>query len=467
MSTTPPENQASGNYVPVGQMPPSRRPQQDSRQQPPAKSVGSKTGPVIVTLAIVLLVVIGVVVWSTVRRSSEPGTTPSGTALPVTTPSGSFGLDAWSAPIPTGMKYPAMFNVGLGNVVVAYAPNLDSKSVVKGINIDTGSIIWTQTDAIGLHLGGDSTGFALLTDTHLLVIDPSTGATIGEADITTSDTFLWAGEGFVLTENSTKDQICARRMNNPGKCAWSAPDIQLPYDLDASKYMRSGYVFGDGKWVNTGDGVRELATGKRAKFGQDTNRNSPAETVFVGSAGRIFKVNDSYDDMLHMKFQPWDTSTDKQISPQVSADTVSADPASSVYLAFSADGASRTTTVTAYDWATGEPKWQKSMDSADAKSRLLIGGYLVTESDYSVMAYDELTGDVAWQDNSMATIEGVRDGYVYFSSYAKLKASNSGNKFSTAQQVSLPEMTSTFSILVLPDAVCVMSYDGNLYVLHG
>ena len=450
-------------------MPPNQWPQQGYPQQPPDQSVGSKKGPIIVTLAIVLLVVIGIVVWFTVGRSSEPDTTPSGTSLPGTTPSGSFGLDAWSTPIPTGMKYPVMFNVGLDNVVVAYAPNLDSKSVVKGINIDTGSIIWTQTDSIGLHLGGDSTGFALLTDTHLLVIDPSTGATIGEADITTSDTFLWAGNGFVLTENYAKDQICARRMSNPGKCAWSAADIGLPFSLGSSKYMRSGYVFDDGKWVNTGDGVRELATGKRAKFGQDINKRLLAVAAFVGSAGRIFKVNYSDDGTLHMKFQPWDTNTDKPISPQISADSVSADPASPVYIAFSAEGA-KTTNVTAYNWATGEPTWQKSMDSTDAKSGLLIGGYWVTESDHSVMAYDELTGDVAWQDNNMKTIEGVRDGYLYMSGYStsielQLKASNSGNKFSTAQQVALPDMTD--SILVLPNAVCAMNFDGNLYVLHG
>ena len=192
--------------------------------------------------------------------------------------------------------------------------------------------------------------------------------------------------------------------------------------------MNDAYMFGDGQWVNTGGGVRELATGKPASFGQDSGRQSMVDTSFTGSAGRVFKVIDSVGFSSRMQFQPWDTGTDKAVSPELNVSSVLANPASPVFLAVDGDAWSNNATVAAYDWATGEQKWQKPFPSAYQSPGPLVGGFWVSDSDWTITAYDELTGDVKWHDGST---------------------------------------NRTDSLLVLPNAVCAIDYDGNLYVLHG
>ena len=457
-----------------GQMPPNQWPQ-GYPTAPADKPAGSKTGMIvgIVVGAVVLLTVIGLVVWFAVGRSSEtvnpPETTASTqgpgqtqTTAPGTSPSGSLGLDAWGAAIPLDMNNPALLSSGVDNVVVAFTYSYSSDSVVKGINTDTGAIIWTETGAYR-YLGGDSTGFVLPTDTHLLVIDPSTGATIAEADKSSSDNFLWAGNGFILTENFMTG-ICARAMSNPGKCAWTAPDIMLFSSPSSVSYMNDTYVFGDGRWVNTGGGVRELATGKQASFGKDAGSKSMVYTSYTGPAGRVFKVTDSLSYSSRMKYQPWDTDTDKAISPEINVGNVLADPASSVYIAIDGDGLSNDATITAYDWATGEQKWQKPFSSVYDSPGLLIGGFWLSDSDRTVTAYDDTTGEVKWHDGDMNSIKGTRGGYVYTGNYSLLKVVDPANGFAVVQQATLPKQT--YNMLILPQAVCAVDYDGNLYVLH-
>jgi len=262
-----------------------------------------------------------------------------------------------------------------------------------------------------------------------------------------------------------KYEICARRMSNPGKCAWVAPDVILSNAFYTSRYMDTSYVFGDGQWVTTGDGVRDLVSGQKANFGKDAGTHSSIVTSYTGSAGRVFKVINAFAQSDRMTFQPWDTDTDTAVSPEISARNVGADPGSPVYLALDADSSRDSTTITAYDWATGEQKWQKPYLSVYAPPGLLIGGSWVSDSDGTLTAYDELTGDVTWHDSAMNSILGVRDGLIYASTYSQLKVVDPANGFAVVQQAPLPQEAN--SLALLPHAVCAVDYDSNLYVLHG
>lgn len=424
-------------------------------QQPDSDPAGLATGRIrgIIIGVIALLVVIGVVVWLTVGRSSGP--------VDPAAPSGNFGADAWGEPIPLDMNYmPTMTSVGVDNVLVVVS-RFSTYSGARGINVDTGSIIWTKVDKFGVTFGGDSTGYVLPTENHLLVIDPSTGATIGEGDISEHDEVLWAGNGFILTDNDAVSEMCARTMSNPGVCVWYAPDILLNLSYDPNADMRSEYVFGDGKWVNTGAGVRELATGKRVNFGNDAGWQDETNVSFTGSAGRVFRV---ISDGYLAKFQPWDTDTDEAISPVVFADYVVANAASPVYLAYGSSGGSDT--VTAYEWATGKQMWQKRFLSTEGSPGLLTGGYWINDYGNKVTAYDELTGNVKWHNNNMHYIGGVRDGYVYTMTDSQLKVVDPARRFAVVQQAQLPSWSGF--MLVLPHAVCFIDgqYDPSLYVLH-
>ena len=319
----------------------------------------------------------------------DPSTTPSTSAPGQPSP-------PWRGPLNLPDAYDIAMTIDDTAIVTG-------DQTLTGVNLDDLSIAWTVHTSWTLPLLGDTTGLAVTTKDNITVYDPRTGDVIGQAPLTPRppqpsdsapptpnsttitvgpggqvgggdvpsatyteptapqtppvvwETLYWAGNGLILVGNGADGSICARKMTDPGTCLWTAPNLWMP----AADFVGTASYVIAGRWVNTGQGVVDITTGKPADFGADAGAAADGPVYYYGKTpDRVFRMT-SPDELQRTgagAAQPWDTTTDQPLSAAVPANTVNADPASSVFVSTINQG-DDANTVTAYSWASGQQLW--------------------------------------------------------------------------------------------------------------
>jgi len=420
---------------------------------------------------VVLLAVIGVVVGLLLSRSLEQVTTAP-PSMPASTteaaPSDSASTSAvplepgvWSQPIDLGVAYPEVIDLGLTNVVVVFSHIDVGSEVVMGVDPSSGTIIWSIPGDFGFSLGGDSSGLVVPSGDNLLVIDPLTGETIAIGDLSSSH-FLWAGNGMILTSDYYDQTLCMSTISDPSDCVWTAPTIALTA-RDNDRYMNSTYIFGDGKWVNTGDGVREFATGDRAPFGQDSRQTDSGAVYYDGATGRIFKVTDTGDESLLKSYQPWNTSTDKAQAPAIKAMEVNTDSTSPIFIGYDPNTSDTWgATATAYQWSTSKKLWKTDIDTQYSHNDRLYKDLWISDSDLTLRALDAQTGKGLWNNSDLGAIIDLRGHQLYANSYSQFMVLDLSGGIKVSRTIDLP--VTPYRVYITTTQVCCIGSDGTMYV---
>jgi len=425
--------------------------------------------------AVALVAVLALVIYGIVGRG-EPGGAPtvvppptqSSTTAAAPSPSGSPqtppGQDShWGTPFDIKFDVRRVMDIGLGDMVIAVSRKWDP-ATVSGINLATKEVVWTLSGKGYDDLSGDSTGLVLPTTGtgELSVVDPRTGKVTAKVTLNRTSQLLWAGNGFILTRD-TYDSMCARAMSDPGKCAWTAKHGYI-YTSSIDGPWESGYVFGDGKWVNTGAGVRELATGKPAGFGQDAKGSFDKAVYYIGSGSRVFRVQETEQTRV-TKYQPWDVKTDKAVSGAIMARSVVADEASGVYLAYDAESDQFSgDTLSGFDWKSGDRLWTTINSSVINRHSEYIDGKWVIDANFSVTALDATTGSAVWQAARNSSLAGRLDNLIFASGFDSLVVYDATNGFLPTIEAALP--SSMADVYVTRNYTFCLSREGWLWILE-
>jgi len=359
----------------------------------------------------------------------------------------------WSGPYQTGVSNSATGQV-FGDTILVGAFTGGEQTA---FDLATRQVLYTINPGDNKQIAGDSTGLVTLVGHQLTVFDAKTGATTAQTLVLDSGQVLWAGRGLILTEDWDTGSLCVRSMSTPSTCLWQARETVASREN----------VFGDGQWVNTAHGVVDIATGQPASFGGDAGyqktATSEAFIYYTGSAGRVFRVNDDVSSVISSTgtstYQPWDTATDKAVSPAVVADSVVTDSASPVYMAvisFLGSGNDNDTT-TAYTWATGAKLWQQQTGMmSDDWARFIDGAYLTSlpgqgnkypSSEEQMVALDAETGAVLWSSGHFPTdFSGSVGNTIYLVNDETLVAYDAASGFTATWQSALPSMTSAWCV---------------------
>jgi len=404
--------------------------------------------------AVVLIAVIALLVSGTIGLPSRSGGTPPAPTGPPPTGHSS----RWGEPINIGLVPRYVLDIGLDDIAVVVSRGWDP-ALVAGVNLATKEVVWTQMIMGFGEPSGDDTGLVMPSsspDDELVVVDPRTGEITATFD---AGLLLWAGGGFILTKEG--HAICARAMSDPGQCVWTAPHTNLSiYGSDPPKSL---YVFGDGRWVNTDDGVRDLATGSAAGFGGDAAGGVRSVVYYAGSASRVFRVENT-DDFQVWKHQPWDVATDKAVSSEVLAGFVVADESSQVYLAYTAQSDQIAgDTVSGIDWETGDRLWDTTFGSATNRRATYVDGMWLVDINSSLVALDAATGTYAWQ-RGHTTLVARRDNLILTSTLGDFTVYDSANEFGFVLGVSEPAASDVHA--TAKHTFCT-HHGGWLWVLDG
>lgn len=352
----------------------------------------------------------------------------------------------WFAPFHLNLSSPILSDLAMDDIIVA-ASEWSGAVVFRGLDLSERRIIWTVSGQNNELFFGDSTGFVVTLDDQIQVVDPRTGQVTAQAPLLISQDLYWAGEGLILTRDWNGPIFCVRAMEDPATCLWQAKGVTLP---PKNQMVSDDYVFGGGLWVNTGDGVRDLVTGKPASFGRDAGIRSGSLVYYAGSSPqRVFRV--VYDGKTAAgrdiyTYQPWDVVRDVGVSPPVRADNIHADPASPVYVASvgpenPADYTSPDVS-TAYLWQTGEQKWQIDTVSINPSPSQFVGDAYVTDAVSGDMrflvALDVMTGQTIWQSDYFMSLSGVRQDVIYVEGAGDVSAYDATNGFQFLWQVESP-----------------------------
>jgi len=423
-----------------------------------------KPGTVVVIVgAIVLAVVIALIANGVLSGRASTG-------VPQATPG---PASYWGKPFDVGFDAVRVVDIGVDDMLFM-APSWRRQNIVRGVNLATKQVVWEHTGDGFYNFGGDSTHLVLPTARELTIVDPRTGEVTARVALDVDSELYWAGNGYMLLVEAG-DTICVREMRDPGSCVWTARNTSIR-DRFGDAWGRV-HVFGDGRWVNTGDGVRELATGQAAGFGGDGRGGEyEKEIYYTGSGSRVFRVQGmkfGSSRSLTLKlfmFQPWDTSTDQAVSDGIAASSIIVDEASGVYLAFNADPKERKRqTLSGVEWETGYRRWTMEIDSEFRTSATFIDNKWVVGMNKSVRAVDAVTGLRAWQGGSDLDLAGKVGGLIVTVDRRNLEAFDVVNEFSSVVSLALPKtgLLNPVTVYMTPDYTFCLSRKGQLWILEG
>jgi len=283
---------------------------------------------------------------------------------------------------------------------------------VTAIDLNTHAVLWRAQLEPHTEIFGDDSGLVMATaGGGVRVVDPRLGAVTAQAS--SVQNVEWAGHGFFVTNSP---RMCVRTIERPDTCAWTAPSA--PMLLDQFNY--TAHVFGNGQWINTGDGVRYLVSGERAPFGADAGGTYPKIVYYIGDApDRVLRVTTANNFDEDRTFQPWNTQTNTAVSPAVTARFVLA-PDLPVYVAVDSsypdtdsidpetDPDTDSGLATARAWATGKQQWNTPNYSTPAWPAQFVGDLYVqqlpTPEGDITEARDPKTGEQVWRHTADTNI---------------------------------------------------------------
>jgi len=378
----------------------------------------------------------------------------------------------WSGPWQTGVTNSGAAP-GLGDVIVVGPFNTRA---LTGFDLSTKQVTFSLTPDELTEPSGDATGFVAIVAGQIEAVEPSTGRILGQAPLPASASVDWAGHGLILTEQLTPFSLCARAMADPGTCLWTA---------ESTSASRQN-VFGDGRWVNTGTGVVDLATGQPANFGQDSGfHRSPTGDTFVyydgSSPDRVFRVVVTVDDGFKIwgnsTYQPWDITTDQATAPAIAVDRVVTDPTVPVFMGFTYQNDMSTmdinTVATAYTWPDGKALWQQPTSIAGRDFEQFVDGNFLTAIQTTgpvpdpVVAFDATTGATAWQSSLNANNFYGRLGHlILMVDHGTLVAYDASAGCQVAWRSTLPKLATAWCVPgVAGTHIYCSGVDGQVYLL--
>jgi len=274
----------------------------------------------------------------------------------------------WSAPVRLRATdtpndyYQTVIDTGVDDIIILKGDREDKDgvtiSVVQAIDLGTGKSLWTRDNAWYWTETSDGQGLYVDEKTQMWsFVDLRTGELTNLARLSGYTRLIYSGDSFIITVEAK--QFCARDYSNLEVCRWKAKSLDD---------WRSPLMFGDGRWLNTGDGVYDIATGKRAEFGADSGKDKWFYTG-VSSFARM-RIGEKTS-----TFQPWDINTDQALAPAV---TIKGNSDSwrfyEPWLVGKRDVNQTKTELKAYSWSTGEELWGTQLQlgrDGDACSEVL------------------------------------------------------------------------------------------------
>ena len=417
---------------------------QPAQAQPPAPPVVPAAEPdrrarnVIWLIAI--LVAAALVVWLLAGPLSNRNQPPSGVPSTTTLTEPATPSDRPTAPAPANVQWLPISGADEIQLSPTSAdPDSDiavftrlptgangtglSSITFQGVDLATQQTLWTATIQPGDASSGQgvswsagvSDGFVVLTvNDQLQVLDARTGAnkltaTMGPTVVGTS-----AG-GVLLTSDGTT--ITAHPPDNLTGVLWQAAGVPF------SRAVMQPAVFGGGRWVNTNNGVVDIATGQPAPFGSDAHANADGSDYVLydgpneNDVVRTACSNGTCEQTL------WDPVRDMSAGHVVTyqaggdLDWLCADPSSPVFLIASSTTSLSAFTMTAYSWTTGQQLWQVPTPASTLGCGTFAGNaYVIRDSsDNAFVAYDLTSG--APLRSGYAQSVTVNQGIAYLSMY--------------------------------------------------
>jgi len=271
----------------------------------------------------------------------------------------------WSAPVKLTVSDDIYFtdvvDTGIGDIVI-----VESRGNVQAIELGTQRILWTVVgyyyrDTIDNRIG--LVGRSQAEEVEYLFIDLRTGALTPINEIPSGEIIEHIWNGVIVTVSG--NHYCARQIDDISNCQWRAR--MLDNDFHTANIGSFLVVFGDGRWINTMDGVFDLELGGRASFGSDVfvadqdddEPNYEKDVMYAGPSGGVVRVTVKNDDSLVI--QPWDTDQNRSKAKAVTLrGYIAADSLTAGYL-FTDDSTEKQEYVLrAYSWQTGQQLWKIS-----------------------------------------------------------------------------------------------------------
>ena len=304
--------------------------------------------------------------------------------------------------------------VGIAGGYVAAVSGIDSTgpSQIGVIDLVSDFMVWGYSGKTGIQVAGESYNLLAAIDDRLFSID-ITGRSIPSSLVIPATIDLVSANSFyVVAHDRQSDEMCVTATNllvGPAwSCGWSAPFIALP-QLDPNSVTGDTYIFGAGRWINTGAGVRNITDGQPASFGADAGRHGDTWIYYAGN-DRVFKVVAGPDSTT---WQPWDTASDKGVSPAVVATRALMYPQADAYFAIEDSGSPA---VTAYDYESGKQLWQVPVSSTrNSTFQLLPTNQVIIVDGSTVSVYSPASGAKlrTWDTTGAAHFAGQANGKLY------------------------------------------------------
>ena len=354
----------------------------------PAPAPKSRVGLVVGLVAIVVIVAVALVAAMVVlptyrnqagesvavtgiERAEESGEEDLGPRIPIIReePKG------WSAPVKMTVSKDVYFSdvvdTGTSDIVV-----VGSRDNLQAVELGSTTILWTVTGYYYRATLDNGTGLVSTENVHFpdeakgveyLLIDLLTGALTPISAAIGDESIYHVWNGVIITQSVSR--ICARRMENIGHCQWQAAVME---DFNFARFQNIPTVFGDGRWINTKDGVFDLETGRQASFGSDVfageydgdELDDSKDVMYTGPSDGVVRVskNKKGDQVI----QPWDTQLDRPKADPLTAngfflfECLSAD-----HFLIMLESSGSSLVLGAYSWQTGKQVWKSSLKLRD------------------------------------------------------------------------------------------------------
>jgi len=299
---------------------------------------------------------------------------------------------------------------------VAAASGLDhpgtGPSQIGMISLLTSYMDWGYSAKSGIQVAGESSNIVAAADNQIFSINISSALTPQSVHFPATMDLVSANSFYILAHDRINNNLCVTSRNiletSGWSCTWTAPFVALP-QVDPTSVMANTYMFGSGRWINTGAGVRNTADGQPANFGADAGLHGDTLTYYAGN-DRFFKVVAGPDGTT---WQPWDTASDEGVSPAVVATRALMYTQADTYITVSDSGSPA---VTAYDFESGNQLWQVPVSSTQASTlQLFFTDQVIIADGSKVTVYRPNSGSMVktWDTTGTAHIAGQANGKLY------------------------------------------------------
>jgi len=416
----------------------------------PPERIGVRQRRLFVTVA-VILVVVAVAIWLLVAppwRTAQPSGIDSGEPTIPTAPAPANVT--WLSLANVGIAYlDQVFDVG-NNVLVLTGesgvnPFDGSHTVVAAVDATTGKSLWSLNVPLvdlgsntyqGASVKAGGGAVVVLRGSQVQVLDAATGTVAQTTTIDNQGGPVTLVGGVLLAYDGTT--VTAHPIDDLGTTLWQA-------EFATMSLGPSDGIFGSGEWIDTNNGVLDVATGQPASFGADAHVSTDGSSGVSydgpgqGDVIRTDCVSGTCDRAI------WNPSTDSGsgdllVTSGVAAKVlrpICADQASPYFVLTQTqtNTSSTSTTMTAYSWQTGRPLWSAATDSSDC-GQFAGGTYVKQDANLNVVAMGGTTAQPIWTGHadSVTTDQGI----AYLVSGTTMTAYDGNNGFAQLWSIQLP-----------------------------